>query len=108
MKNIKMNRPTVGDSVLSYVGTGQCARPSKYTKAEPRGTQGRGVSPTGVKTNRRDVMKDYDGPACHVKTTLYKANAAQASATERNVKLMPSRAGVSDFWRARAITGQAY
>jgi len=101
--------PTVGDSVLSYVGTGGAAKRSGYTIEMPVHTMGRGKSPTGTTGKRGSSMiSEADGPKCTIVSTLYKANAAEASATARNVTIMPSRAGISDFWRARVKTGQRY
>lgn len=107
MKTSTSNFPTVGDSVLAYVGTGAACRTSKYTIAVPKQTMGRGSSPTGKKANRSSsLIHEANGPKCTIVATLYKANAASANDTERNVRIMPSATGVGDFWKARNITGQ--
>lgn len=101
--------PTVGDSVLNYVGSGRCTRPdNKYVKTLPKQTMGRGKSPTGTMASRGNKMIETTGPKCHVVAKLYQSNAAEASASQRNVKIMPSATGESDFWKARSETGQRY
>jgi hypothetical protein len=109
VKNTKTAFAAVGDNVLSYVGSGSPSRP-QYGTLEAKGTMGRGSSPTGTKANRGATMiKEANGPKCTITGVLYKANAAEASATERNVRIMPSAASAeSDFWKARKVTGQAY
>lgn len=106
MKNTKTAFPTVGDSVLSYVGSGACTHPQRG-KLEAKGTMGRGASPTGTKSDRgATLIHEAMGPKCSIVAKLYQANAAESSATERNVRIMPSAVGVGDFWKARATTGQ--
>lgn len=101
--------PTVGDSVLSYVGNGGAAKRSGYTIEMPVNTMGKGSSPTGTTGKRGSTMiHEADGPKCTITGTLYSANSAEASATQRNVRIMPSISGVSDFWRARVKAGQRY
>lgn len=101
--------PTVGDSVLSYVGSGGAAKRSGYTIEMPVKTMGRGSSPTGTTGNKSGKMiHEANGPKCTITGTLYSANAAEASATQRNVKIMPSATGSGDFWRARVKAGQQY
>ena len=93
--------PTVGDSVLSYVARGGCGKPNKG-KLVAKGTEGRGKSPTGTMASRSSTkIHEAQGPRCTVKATLYKSNAAEASQTQRNVRIMPSAAGVGDFWKKR-------
>jgi hypothetical protein len=92
----------VGDNVLSYVGSGAAHPDPRYTTPEPKGTMGRGKSPTGTKANRSNKMiGEISGPKCCVTATLYKPNASSASATERNVRIMPSAMGRQDFWKSR-------
>lgn len=95
----------VGDSPLDYVGHG-VPQPNVRGKLVPKGTMGRGSSPTGTKVNTINKLKDRDGPRCYVQETLYKKNAATASDQPRSVRIMPSAAGISDFWKARSITNQ--
>lgn len=94
--------PTVGDSVLSYVASGGSGKPSSHTKVVAKQTMGRGKSPIGSAAIRgSSKIQEAQGPRCHVVAKLYKANAAEASAVQRNVRIMPSAAGVGDFWKKR-------
>jgi|SRR5579862_2670073 len=98
---------TVGDSPLSYVGSGKPAKKSKYTTPVAKGTMGRGASPTGTMASRSNKkMPESGGPKCTIVATLYKPNAAESSMQLRNTRLMPSKAGVGDFWQERAKGGQ--
>jgi|SRR6185437_5168685 len=93
--------PTVGDSVLSYVARNGSGKPNKG-KLVAKGTEGRGKSPTGTMAIRgSSKIQEAQGPRCCVKAKLYSANAAQASETQRNVRIVPSAAGVGDFWKKR-------
>lgn len=106
MKNTKTSFSTVGDSVLSYVGNGTCKQPLRGS-LEAKQTMGRGRSPIGSSAIRGNTqIHEAMGPKCCVVATLYKPNAAESSATERNVRIMPSAVGVGDFWKARTVTGQ--
>jgi hypothetical protein len=98
---------TVGDKPLSFVGSGQPSKPSPYTKSLPKNTMGRGASPTGTMAIRSNVkLPESGGPKCTVVATLYRPNAAEASAQLRNTHNIPSKAGVGDFWQERARQGQ--
>ena len=100
--------PTVGDSVLSYVGCAGMMKPTRGTKVG-KNTMGRGNSPTGTmgyKSNHK--IQEANGPKCQVVATLYKANAPEASAQMRNVRLMPSATGTGDFQKARRQFGSVY
>lgn len=99
--------PQVQDDVLGYVGHG-VPQPNVRGRMLPRGIEGRGASPTGSKADRANKLKEGDGPRCYIQATLYKPNAAEASSQPRAVRIMPSAAGVSDFWSARSGTGQPY
>jgi hypothetical protein len=101
--------PTVGDSVLSYVGSGACAKKSKYTKLVAKETMGKGKSPTGKAAIRgSSKINEANGPKCQVVAKLYKANAADAGMQTRNIRIMPSCCGVSDFAKARTEAGSVY
>lgn len=98
---------TVGDSPLSYVGSGAAHPNSKYTKSVAKGTMGRGASPIGKMASRSNIkLNEGDGPKCTIVATLYKANAAEASKQLRNTYLVPSKAGVGDFWQEKSRQGQ--
>lgn len=97
---------TVGDSPLDYVGHG-VPQPNVRGKMVRRNTMGGGASPTGTKADRINKLNEGDGPRCYVQETLYKKNAAAASDQPRSLRIMPSAAGVSDFWKSRSITSQS-
>ena len=100
--------PTVGDSVLAYVGKGAASRP-KRGRLEAKQTMGRGSSPTGTVGKRSNYkIKEANGPKCHVVSKLYAANAADAGLQTRNVKIVHSAAGVTDFQKARSAAGSVY
>lgn len=100
--------PTVGDSVLSHVMGSPAARNSRYTTAVPVKTQGRGSSPTGRTGKKSNKMiHEANGPRCCVKVKLYSQNAAAASDSQRNVRIMPSVISRGDFWSARSSSNAA-
>jgi hypothetical protein len=85
----KMGDEGIPSSVVNMSG-----QRSPYTQTVPKKTQGRGASPTGKKVNRgQSMIHEANGPACKIVTTLYKANAASANDTQRNVKYMPPAMG---------------
>jgi hypothetical protein len=91
----------IGKNVLNM------SRGSRNTITVAKGTQGRGKSPTGTTGHRSSTMiHEANGPACTIKATLYKQNAAEAGLQQRNVRTMPSAIGNRDFWSARQTTGQ--
>lgn len=96
--------PQVQDDVLGYVGNG-IPQPNLRGKLVPKGTQGRGSSPTGTNATRSNKLRQGDGPRCYIQEQLYESNAADASSQPRELKIMPSAAGVSDFWAARSLAG---
>lgn len=98
---------TVGDSPLSYVGSGAAHPNSKYTKSLKRNTMGTGASPTGKMASRSNIkLNEADGPKCSIQATLYKPNAAEASKQLRNTRLVKSAAGIKDFFVERSMQGQ--
>jgi len=98
--------PAVGDAVLKYVGGGRTSKPRG--KMAAKNTMGRGSSPTGT-TGKRPGYKiqEANGPRCYVSATLYRPNAAEASAQQRNVRIVPSATGYGDFWKKRQF-GSVY
>jgi hypothetical protein len=94
--------PVMGESVAQHI-MNMSRKRSPYTTAVKKKTQGRGASPTGrtggVKSHA--LIHEANGPACTVKATLYKQNAAEASTVLRNTKMMPSAVGNRDFWVKR-------
>lgn len=108
--NSSSDFPTVGESVVQHV-CNVSGKSSKYTMVTPKKTMGRGASPTGSTgggSKKHMQIHEAHGPAFTVKATLYKANAAEASMTMRNVHVVPSVVGNRDsgFWAKRQY-GQA-
>lgn len=97
--------PTVGESVVQHV-CNLSGKSSKYTMVTPKKTMGRGASPIGATggVKSHSMIHEAHGPAFTVKATLYKANAAEASMTMRNVRVVPTVVGNRDsgFWAKRA------
>ena len=101
--------PTVGPTPLNFVGSGKPQKASKYTMSTPKGTLGRGSSPTGSSGIRgSSLIHNADGPKCHIVATLYKPNASEASMTQKRTYTVPSKAGTGDFYMERARQGQSY
>lgn len=95
--------PMMGESLLQHICNLSGER-SPYTKVVGKKTMGRGASPTGKYAKRGSTMiHEANGPKCTIVATLYKANAAEASATERNVRIVPSTVSRPDagFWGKR-------
>jgi hypothetical protein len=90
----------IGASVMNM------SRGSRYTMSVAKKTEGRGSSPTGTTGKRSStVIHEANGPKCHIDQTLYKANAADAGAQGRNVKIMKAAVGDTDF-RSRSMYKQ--
>jgi hypothetical protein len=99
------SRATVGDNVTGYVGNG--TRKAGSTASSQKSEVGKGAAAvaTAVPRGSHKMSESSSARFC-VTSTLYKANAAEASATTRNVRLMPSCTGVTDFRKSRSMTGQ--
>jgi hypothetical protein len=100
------SRATVGDNVFSYVGNGTPQR-SSYHTTSTRTEVGKGAAASKTAVPRGShKMTESNGAKYCVTGVLYKANASQAGEQTRNVRLMPSATGVTDFRKARSMTGQ--
>lgn len=98
----------MGESLVQNVVNLSSER-SPYTTTVPRKTQGRGASPTGVKKNKGAYqIREAHGPQFHISATLYAANAAEASTTQRNTRVMRAAVGDRDFWSARQFGQKTY
>lgn len=87
----------MGDGWMGHVVNASGQR-SSYTTPVGRKSGGRSVQPSGTAAKRGSSMiHEANGPACTIKATLYKANAAEAGLQTRNVKLMKSATGSRDF-----------
>jgi len=104
VNNKSSDFPTMGEDVIKQV-CNLSGKPSQYTMSVPRKTMGRGSSPIGstggVKSHKE--IHEAHGPAFTVKATLYHQNAAEASTTLRNVRIVPTVVGNRDtgFWAKR-------
>jgi hypothetical protein len=92
--------------VFAFVGNGTPQR-SSYHTTSARTEVGKGASAVDTAVPRGShKMSETTGPKCCITATLYKANASSAGEQTRNVRLMPSATGVTDFRKARNMTGQ--
>jgi len=96
---------TVGEDVGKHILNCSGQRNNPYTITTARKGGGKSVQASGTKANRgRTQIAEANGPACTIKATLYHANAAEASATLRNTRIMKPAVGDRDF-RSRSIYG---
>jgi hypothetical protein len=115
MDGVSSDFPMMGESVLSHVMCSGSAKPGPYTTSVARKTMGTGKSPTGSTGGSKNhtEIHEANGPACHVQHSLYRANAAEASATQRNVRIVPSvvprqdrKGSAGTFWAKRQYASQ--
>lgn len=104
---VKTSFPPMGPSgIVDHVVNCSGER-SPYTKqlpvkGAPAGDSIDGATaPAGGAQPAQLVNSEVLGPMCKPVTTTFYPNAADHEQTGRNVKLLPSRAGVSDFWNQR-------
>lgn len=94
----------MGDDIVNSVVGSVMARQSPNTISVPR------KGPTGSQepatANHRSQVLERHGASLHPTATLYKQNAAEASATMRNTRMVPSAIGNRDFYAKRQY-GQA-
>lgn len=101
--------PTMGDKWMKHC-VNASGRRSANTISVPRKNTAGGTAPGKTANVRgRTLIKEAQGPRFHISATLYKRNAAESSATERNVKLMSpairrsdGTGSAGDFWSKRA------
>lgn len=79
--------------------------PSANTHDVPRKGSSGGMM-DAVTANHRAGILERQGARWGIKETLYAPNAAEASATQRNVRTVPSAVGNRDFWASRREFGQ--
>ncbi len=94
----KSNRPSYG-TVAAPVNAS--AAPSANTKVGKSGVSSSGGMLAAATANHRAGLLEPQGARWGIRETLYAANAAAASDTERNVRTVPSAIGNRDFWDAR-------
>lgn len=96
--------PTMGTSAATLAKTGKPQR----GRLRPRGEAGVGATNAsmGVKGNRSASYKGKMGATLHPTATLYAANAACATEGQKNVTIMPSKASITDNFRAKGKYGR--
>jgi hypothetical protein len=91
--------PAMGEGPFTDVHDPSGER-SPYTKTRARqGPTSVGPDSVGGKRSQTSTNAEVNGPVCRPSTTIA---YAQQSDLLRNVRIVPSRAGVSDMWAARA------
>ena len=94
----------MGDSIIDQVVGNVMARQSPNTVSVARKGPTGGQEPATA--NHKSNVLERGGASLHPTATLYKQNAAEASATMRNTRLVPSALGNRDFYAKRQY-GQA-
>ena len=89
--------PTMG-TVAAPVNAS--AAPSRNTTALPKRVTAGGML-EGATANHRAQIQERMGASLRITTALYQPNAAEASATRRNTRIVPSAVGNRDFWDKR-------
>ena len=88
--------PTVGESAAAH----QVTPVLSGTLVARKGAAGGALE--AATANHRANIEEHLGAQLAPTATLYAANAAEASATYRNVKIVPSAVGNRDFYDKRA------
>ena len=101
---IKTDFPAMGLNGIPESVINRSGERSPYTTARPNsGPSGDSIDGVkGAPAAHTLVNAEVLGPVCAPQTTLFYPNAADHEKTGRNVKLLPSKSGVSDFWEKRA------
>jgi hypothetical protein len=98
--------PTMGDHGIPDSFVNMSGQRSPYTKLAP-GVPGKNSGPDSAGGIRKSVqIENANGPRLAPVTKIYEGNAAEANSGLRNVQVVPSAAGVSDFWAQRAVRGK--
>lgn len=92
------SRPTMG-SVAAPVNAS--AAPSRNTTVVGKKGPSGGMLEGATANHRGPRLNETNGPAFRIQAMLYAPNAAEASATRRNVRVVPSAVGNRDFWDKR-------
>jgi hypothetical protein len=105
--NVRTDFPTMGEHPLEGSVVNLSGARSPYTKLVP-GKMGKNAGPDSTTSVARQTMvtSETNGPLCAPQTTVAYPNAPESGQTQRNVQLMPSKAGTSDFWARRADRGK--
>lgn len=95
-KFVKMGESIPRGGVVNVSGA-----KSKNTKLRPKGNASGGMIAAAT-ANHRAGIQERMGAQLHPSATLYKANAAESSNTQRNTRIVPSALGNRDFWAKRS------
>lgn len=94
--------PKVGKNVAAHV---TARKPERGTAVKRGGASGGMLE--GATANHRANIQESLGAKLRPSATLYAQNAAEASTTLRNTKVVPSKAGIGDFYMRRGY-GQTF
>lgn len=92
--------PTVGKNVAAHAVTRTPTIAKGGGLVRKKNSKG-GALESATASHRAGIQEKL-GAQLHPTATLYKQNAAEASATQRNVRTVPSAVGNRDFWYKRA------
>jgi hypothetical protein len=90
----------VGEGIPKTV-VNRSGAPSPKTTPVPKTGNSKGGAIENATAKHRSGKLEKLGAKYAPQAKLYKPNAAESSATERNVRLMPSAVGNRDFWDKR-------
>jgi hypothetical protein len=88
--------PKVGKSVAAHV----TARQPLRGKSVKRGGASGGMLEAATAAHRANIQESL-GAKLRPTAQLYAPNAAESSATLRNTRIVPSKAGIGDFYMRR-------
>lgn len=93
--------PKMGDDGIPNSVVNISGQRSKYTTPVPKTGNAKGGSGEPATASHRTGKLERLGAKGAPQATLYKQNAAEASATQRNVRTVPSAVGNRDFYSKR-------
>lgn len=91
--------PKMGDDIVNSVVGSVMARQSPNTISVAKKGPTGGSEPATA--NHKSNISERGGASLHPTATLYKQNAAEAGATMRNTRMVPSAIGNRDFYARR-------
>lgn len=97
------NFPKMGDEELTSHVVNVSGNRSPYTMPVGRkGPTNDGDPSMGTKQNRSaNLIHEANGPRCRTVETISYSNAPESANVQRNMRIMPSKAGIKDFDNAR-------
>jgi hypothetical protein len=91
---------TTFEKVGTTVAKGVTAAKPERGRSVKRGNATGGFLEAATANHRPNIQESL-GAKGHPTATLYKQNAAEAGATQRNTVIVPSKAGLGDFYLRR-------